>query len=72
MKWLLTTAGDCDLDELATELAKLGVSMAEAPPVPLEGGEQVIPADGPPDLLRRLGEAGLKLRAHRNSDIELY
>ena len=72
MRWLLTTGADSDLDDLAARLAPLGVSLDDEPPVPLDGGEQVVFANGPRDLPQRLAQADLGVRANRNSDVELY
>ncbi len=72
MRWLLTTRADDDLDELAARLAPLGASLDDEPPVPLDGGEQVVFASGPLDLPKRLAQADVAVKANRSSDVELY
>jgi hypothetical protein len=73
MRWLLTIGKDVDVQELRTELERLGSTVDPAPSVPLDADEQVVRAEGPDDLPARLTRAGLgAVKAYPDSELELY
>jgi hypothetical protein len=72
MKWLLTTPADVDLESLRQEVEAVGAKLESDEPVPLDGQEQVLYADGPDDLRERLSEASVPVRVNRSSRMELY
>jgi hypothetical protein len=72
MKWLLTTPADADLESLRTEVEAAGAKLEEVAPVPLDGGEQVLYAEGPDDLHERLAKTDVPVRVNPNSPMELY
>jgi hypothetical protein len=73
MRWLLTIGKDVDLDELTSELARLGSTVDPASSVPLDDEDVVVRAEGPDDLPKMLTQAGLgTVRAYPDSDLELY
>ena len=72
MKWLLTTPVDIDLESLRRAVEAAGATLESRDPVPLDGDEQVLYADGPDDLGERLSTARLPVRVHRSSPITLH
>lgn len=72
MKWLLTTPTDVDVDELRREVEAAGGKLEERRPVPLEGDEQVLYAEGPEDLRKRLDATPTPVKANPSSRPELY
>jgi hypothetical protein len=73
MKWLLTIPADIDLGELRRTLAGHRVTVDTASQIPLDAGEQVVEAEGPPELPEMLQRAGLeKVKASPSSELELY
>lgn len=73
MRWLLTVGKDVDLDELRGQLAGLGSTVDTESLVPLDEGEQAVPAEGPADLPARLALAGIhEVKAYPDSELELH
>ena len=72
MKWLLTIPADSDLHELRQEVEAAGATIEDRDPVPLEGDERVVYADGPDDLNERLSKTKVPVRLNRSSRIQLY
>ncbi len=73
MKWLLTVPAGIDLGELRRALAGHGVTVDTASRIPLDAGEQVVEAEGPPELPTMLERAGLEtVKASPSSELELY
>ena len=73
MKWLLTVPAEVDLAELRRALDAHGVKVDAGSRIPLDEGEQVVEADGPPELPAVLERAGLgTVKASPSSDLELY
>jgi hypothetical protein len=72
MKWLLTTATDVSLEALRHEVEAAGGRLESEEPVPLDGNEQVIYADGPEDLHKRLAATPLPVKASPSSELDLY
>ena len=60
MQWLITVRQETDVEQLAHRLAEHGVEIDRSRrPVPFEGGEMVLTAQGPgqfPDVAQRLAE----------------
>ena len=72
MRWLVTTAGDADLQELRTTLEDLGCEVSDDPPTPL-GEEQVIQCVGPDDLPAKVSaHSGSVKGVYPDSQMELY
>jgi hypothetical protein len=71
-RWLITTAKGADLQELGAAIAAQGGSVGDDPPIPLDGGEQVIEAEGPDDLPARVGEHPAVVRVHPDSPKHPY
>ncbi len=74
MKWLLTTRSNVDQDHLREELSKLETTL-RGEPIPLEGDEQVLEADGPADLPARVDDSGAAasiVKVSPDSGYELY
>lgn len=72
MKWLLTIPADSDLHELRQEVEAAGATIENRDPVPLEGNERVVYADGPDDLHVRLSNTKVPVRLNRSSKIQLF
>ena len=73
MKWLLTVRADVDLSRLEEDLAHLGFTVDLGSCVPLDGGEQVVEADGPSEVGATLERASVHvLKASPSSELELY
>jgi hypothetical protein len=73
MKWLLTVPAAIDLGELREALAARGVTVDTGSRIPLDEGEHVLEAEGPPELPAMLEHAGLDaVKASPSSDLELY
>jgi hypothetical protein len=56
VRWLLTVPEGLDRQALAQAMTDVGGSLEDSPPIPLDEGEVVFFADGPPDLPTRLDE----------------
>ena len=53
-RWLITMGADEDLERLREDAAAEGATIGDAPPVPLDEGEQVVECEGPDDLPAKL------------------
>ena len=73
MRWLLTVPVGIDLGDLRSALAGHGVTVDTESRIPLDAGEQVVEAEGPPELPAMLERAGLEtIKASPSSELELY
>jgi len=73
MRWLLTIPAGIDHEELGRALAGHGVTVDTGSRIPLDAGEHVLEAEGPPDLPAVLERAGMEsVKASPSSDLELY
>lgn len=70
--WLVTTSTEHDLDTLRDEVAALGGKLSDAPPVPLDEGEQAVEVVGPDDLGEKLSENPGVRRVNEDSAIQMY
>jgi hypothetical protein len=71
-RWLITTSSDEDLDQLRKDVQACGGEVDESPPVPLEGREQVVGAEGPDDLPAKLKKHPAVRKVSPDSEIEFY
>jgi hypothetical protein len=72
VKWLLTTPAEIDTASLRQEVEAAGGKLEERDPIPLDKGEQVVYAEGPDDLGKRLDKTELPIRVNPSSPMELY
>jgi hypothetical protein len=73
MRWLLTLPAEIDLAELSRVLAGHDVAVDAGSQIPLDAGEHVVEAEGPPELPGLLERVGLeKVKASPSSGLELY
>ena len=73
MKWLLTVPAGIDLGDVVRALAEHGVTVDSGSKIPLDAGDHVVEAEGPPELQAMLARAGLdQVKASPSSDLELY
>ena len=71
MKWLITIKSRSDLEPVIKTLAKLEArSTGDA--IPMDNGEQVVPADGPGDLPQRLRGVSGVLKISPASEMTYY
>jgi hypothetical protein len=68
MRWLITTTSREDIGELRRRIAQRGGETNEDPPVPIGTDEQVLQADGPPDLPELLADDPAVRGVHPDSD----
>jgi hypothetical protein len=72
VRWLVTTPAGTDLAKLREELSAAGAKLEDEPEVPLEGGETVVPVEGPHDLPERLRDSATALEVFPDSEQELF
>ncbi len=73
MRWLITIAVDTELDDLQATVSEVGGELSDDPPIPLDGDEQVVGANGPADLPARLSAADAAVvKVSPDSELELY
>lgn len=72
MDWLVTFRSSVAPEEMRRVLEQSGCAADEVPPVPLDGGEHVVSAQGPPDLPQRLALQEGVVKVSPNSSLTLY
>ena len=73
MQWLVTTAGNTDLQVLIGILRKLDCTVADdAAPVPLDRDEKVLEVEGPADLPQRAAPVPEIHGVYPSSELTLY
>jgi len=72
MEWLVTFRSGMHSDEIRRVLAESGCAAGEVSPVPLGDSEQVVAAQGPADLPRRLESQDGVVKVYPNSSLTLY
>lgn len=72
MKWLLTAPKQLDLETVRREVEAAGGSLNTMDPIPLGDRDQVIYAEGPDDLHRRLDKSPAPIKADPDSELDLY